>query len=89
MDKHLSECPASDGEECILDEQIKTLKSMICLDKSNTLNRNRICERLRTMLLPKFRASLHQFGSSANCLGFKGCDLDVYVDIPGSVMLLI
>ena len=73
----------------MLDEQIKTLKSMICLDESNILNRSHICERLRTMLLPKFHATLYQFGSSANCLGFKGCDLDVYVDIPGSLMLLI
>ena len=62
---------------------------MICLDESNILNRKRICERLRIMLLAKFHASLHQFGSSANCLGFKGCDLDVYVDIPGNAMLLI
>ena len=59
---------------------------MICLEDENVLTRKRICETLERIFASKSAStvSTHIFGSSINGLGLKGCDLDVYVDVPGN-----
>ena len=66
-------------------QQIKVLREMICLGDENVLTRKRICETLERIFASRSAStvSTHIFGSSINGLGLKGCDLDVYVDIPG------
>ena len=82
-----------DDEEAFLDQQIRTLRSEICLNESNILTRKRICKALESIFTHPFSdqfsstsqiGSIHMFGSSINGLGCKGCDLDIYVEWPGT-----
>ena len=89
VDEALSECYQtylSEGVDNAIDQQIKVLREMICLEDENVLKRKRICETLETIFASKSAStvSTHIFGSSINGLGLKGCDLDVYLDIPGN-----
>ena len=81
----LVECVPCDNVEELLDQQTKVLKSSIGLNESNNQTRKRICDNLQTIFSTNSpTVSLHIFGSSINGLGVKGCDLDVYVDLPGN-----
>ena len=89
VDEALSECYQtylSEGVDNAIDQQIKVLREMICLGDENVLTRKRICETLERIFASKSAStvSTHIFGSSINGLGLKGCDLDVYLDIPGN-----
>ena len=79
-----------DNEEDLLDQQTNVLKSNIGLNESNNMTRKRICDTLQTIFSTNSSpVSLHIFGSSINGLGMKGCDLDVYVDLPGNLSLYL
>ena len=89
VDEALSECYQTYPSEAVdkaIGQQIKVLREMICLEDENVLTRKRICETLERIFASKSAStvSTHIFGSSINGLGLKGCDLDVYVDVPGN-----
>ncbi|GBM22797.1 Poly(A) RNA polymerase, mitochondrial [Araneus ventricosus] len=61
-----------------LSEQIETFISELSLTSEDFKKRTAFCKELEEIFgiyFPKFK--VHQFGSSVNGLGFKGCDLDV------------
>ena len=78
----MEKCIAEDPDEK-LKMQVQLVRKLVCLDDSNLATRKRICQNFKNVLQPKFHVDIYQFGSSSNGLGFKGCDLDVFLDIPG------
>ena len=53
------------------------------MDEANYKIRKNICDTIQLILTQNSPESVHVFGSSKNGLGVKGCDLDVYLDLPG------
>ena len=79
MDESLS----SSDHETLAERQIKTLTSLISLNEKSILTRKRICQTLDSIISPTSAVAVHIFGSSANGLGVKGCDLDVFMQTTG------
>ena len=63
------------------------MRAIISLDESNYRTRKTICDNIQNILTPKSPESVHIFGSSKNGLGVKGCDLDIYLELPGNTFL--
>lgn len=61
-------------------EQIDTFCSLISLTTEDFEKRKQFCNSLTEIFRPYFsKFKVHQFGSSINGLGFKGCDLDLSI----------
>ncbi|XP_050405949.1 speckle targeted PIP5K1A-regulated poly(A) polymerase [Patella vulgata] len=64
-----------------INEQMAMLKDSMALTEEDFKQRNSICKMLLEVLKPYFpESTLHQFGSSVNGFGVKGCDLDLFLD---------
>ncbi|PRD28539.1 UNVERIFIED_CONTAM: hypothetical protein NCL1_32055 [Trichonephila clavipes] len=62
----------------MVSKQIETFESEISLTPEDLENRTAFCKSLEEIFKIYFtKFKLYQFGSSANGLGFRGCDLDV------------
>ena len=61
------------------EEELAKLVSETEITPEDFEARKLICRKLKEWI-PGVR-SVHQFGSSINELGFRGCDLDVYVNM--------
>ena len=64
--------------------QISALTELLELTESDVEERISICEHVQRTFSIRFRdvyCSVHAFGSSVNGLGFRGCDLDAYVEL--------
>ena len=83
VDQKLSECLPGDNEEDLIKSQIELLKTIISLDDSNYKTRKKICDTIQSIFTPNSPDSVHIFGSSKNGLGVKGCDLDIFLELPG------
>lgn len=86
-------CPSIDHSDVIdrltkhtdPQDQIRELVQCTMLHDQDVLDREDICRRIHQTFSRKFpNCMVYSFGSSVNGLGFRGCDLDVYVDIGGS-----
>jgi len=66
--------------------QMKQLKHLILMDEDTEVReRKRLCERIRYLMSGYVQdplVTVRMFGSSINGFGFKGCDLDILVDVP-------
>ena len=70
-----------------INEQMKELRSLCMLDSDDMHQREKVCKSIENLLKephPEYdktpEYTVHPYGSSVNGLGFKGCDIDVYVD---------
>ena len=72
----------SDVTLCIINGQIQQLKSYLLLQKNHKKERDRICASIEKMTKEIWHDSkVFLFGSSINGLGFKGSDLDAFVEM--------
>ena len=64
------------------EEQMSTLVEILTLTDQDIKNRMDIAEKIRHVLSEHYPKNVvHLFGSTVNGLGFKGCDIDAYVEV--------
>ncbi|KAL8616419.1 hypothetical protein ACOMHN_041022 [Nucella lapillus] len=62
--------------------QMEMLYETMRLSDADLERRKSVCDYLYSVLNPFFpTCSIHQFGSSVNGFGLKGCDMDIFLDL--------
>ncbi|XP_013384286.1 speckle targeted PIP5K1A-regulated poly(A) polymerase [Lingula anatina] len=65
-----------------LDGQMVRLMSLLQLTQEDDQQRQQLCQSLQKQLAVFFPGcTIHQFGSSVNKFGVKGCDMDIFLDL--------
>ncbi|KAK7092447.1 uncharacterized protein [Littorina saxatilis] len=63
-------------------DQMQVLYETLRLSDSDLGRRKGVCDYLHSVLMPFLpTCTIHQFGSSVNGFGMRGCDMDIFLDL--------